>query len=312
MIDFTNAPQTNKLYAGANGGKIPVIYDDELYMLKFPSIPTKNPDLSYTNSCYSEYIGCKIYKSIGIPVQDVLMGTYTTKSGKTKTVVACKDFTANETVILQDFASLKNRIVDSERNGYGTELNDILTTFDEQTIIDKQVLSNRFWDMFIVDSLIGNWDRHNGNWGILYDKATDAISLAPVFDCGSSLFPQADENTIRNTLCDKGQLNDRVFNRPTSAITQNGKRINYFDFISSCKNEDCNKALERIQPLIDMNEINEIVDNTPMLADDHKLFLKTILQARKERIIDFSYSKLLKSKDLDNTRSNNIETKNHA
>ena len=26
---------------------------------------------------------------------------------------------------------------------------------------------DRFWDMFIVDALIGNFDRHGGNWGFI-------------------------------------------------------------------------------------------------------------------------------------------------
>ena len=54
-------------------------------------------------------------------------------------------------------------MIDSERQGYGTELIDILQTIEEQTLINKEELSERFWDMFIVDALIGNWDRHNGN-----------------------------------------------------------------------------------------------------------------------------------------------------
>ncbi len=60
---------------------------------------------------------------------------------------------------------------------------------DEQQAIDSDALKRRFWDMFIVDALIGNWDRHNGNWGFLYNSRTDEMTLAPVFDCGSSLFP---------------------------------------------------------------------------------------------------------------------------
>ena len=46
MIDFTNAVQKNKTYAGANGGKISVLYNGEQYMLKFPSMVKKNPDMS--------------------------------------------------------------------------------------------------------------------------------------------------------------------------------------------------------------------------------------------------------------------------
>ncbi|MBC8597477.1 HipA domain-containing protein [Qingrenia yutianensis] len=290
MIDFTNAVQKNKTYAGANGGKISVLYNGEQYMLKFPPFPTINKEMSYTNSCISEYIGCKVFESVGIPVQETVIGTYTSK-GKEKVVVACKDFTS-QGITLQDFASLKNRIIDSERNGYGTELADILSTIDEQTAMDSETLKTRFWDMFIVDALIGNWDRHNGNWGFLYNNATDEVTLAPVFDCGSSLYPQADEDLMKKILSDKNELNHRIFDIPLSAVTYNGKKINYFKFLSEGKFPDCNKALKRIASRIDMKKIYEIIDNTPTITELQKEFYKTMLTARKERIIDFSLNKL--------------------
>ena len=290
MIDFTNAVQKNKTYAGANGGKISVLYNGEQYMLKFPPFPTINKEMSYTNSCISEYIGCKVFESVGIPVQETVIGTYTSK-GKEKVVVACKDFTS-QGITLQDFASLKNRIIDSERNGYGTELADILSTIDEQTAMDSETLKTRFWDMFIVDALIGNWDRHNGNWGFLYNNATDEVTLAPVFDCGSSLYPQADEDLVKKILSDKNELNHRIFDIPLSAVTYNGKKINYFKFLSEGEFPDCNKALKRIASRIDMKKIYEIIDNTPTITELQKEFYKTMLTARKERIIDFSLNKL--------------------
>ena len=290
MIDFTNAVQKNKTYAGANGGKISVLYNGEQYMLKFPPFPTINKEMSYTNSCISEYIGCKVFESVGIPVQETVIGTYTSK-GKEKVVVACKDFTS-QGITLQDFASLKNRIIDSERNGYGTELADILSTIDEQTAMDSETLKTRFWDMFIVDALIGNWDRHNGNWGFLYNNATDQVTLAPVFDCGSSLYPQADEDLMKKILSDKNELNHRIFDIPLSAVTYNGKKINYFKFLSEGEFPDCNKALKRIASRIDMKKIYEIIDNTPTITELQKEFYKTMLTARKERIIDFSLNKL--------------------
>lgn len=80
-IDFTGLPQKNKSYGGANGSKLCVVYDNEDYMLKFPSASTKNDEMSYANGCISEY--------------------------------------------LADFASLKNKIIDSPRSGYGTELSDV-------------------------------------------------------------------------------------------------------------------------------------------------------------------------------------------
>lgn len=49
------------------------------YMLKFPPMPSINKDMSYSNSCISEYIGCHIFESIGIPTQKTLIGTYSKK-----------------------------------------------------------------------------------------------------------------------------------------------------------------------------------------------------------------------------------------
>lgn len=292
VIDFTKLKKRNKTYAGANGNKISVIYEDEQYMLKFPAQAKLNKDMSYSNSCFSEYLGCQIYESVGVPVQKTLLGVYTVK-GKQKIVVACGDFTEPE-VVLQDFASLKNRMIDSERQGYGTELPDILQTIDEQTMIDRDKLLMRFWDMFIVDAFIGNWDRHNGNWGFLYDDRTDEMTLAPVYDCGSSLYPQADETIMEAVLTDEGERNHRVYNIPTSAIMLDGKKINYFQFISSLQNADCNHAMQRIVPKIDMEKIQSIIEETPFMSDLQKRFYMTMLSERKTRILDYSLSKLKK------------------
>lgn len=278
------------MYAGANGNKICVVYKDEPYMLKFPPTAKLNKDMSYSNSCFSEYLGCQIFESIGIPVQKTILGTYTVK-GKKKIVVACGDFTIPG-VVLQDFASLKNQMIDSERNGYGTDLSDILQTFEEQTVVDPEVLSNRFWDMFIVDAFIGNWDRHNGNWGFLYDTRTDEMALAPVYDCGSCLYPQANESIMRNVLAKPSELNYRVYEIPTSAITIGGKKVKYFDFISSLDNESCCMALKRVVPRIDMERIEQLIDNTPFISDLQRKFYLTMLTERKRLILDYSLAKL--------------------
>ncbi len=290
MIDFTNLPIKNKTYAGANGNKISVVYESSTYMLKFPSPPRRNKNISYTNGCASEYIGCHIFESVGIPVQQTLLGTYTS-GGRKKIVVACRDFTSTG-VVLQDFASLKNTIIDSEQNGYGTELSDIMSAIEQQTAINPYELKTWFWNVFIVDTLIGNWDRHNGNWGFLYNTETDKISIAPVFDCGSCLFPQADEIIMESTLASEDELNFRIYQIPLSGIKYHDKKINYFDFISSLENKDCNDALERMLPRINLDSINHMIDYTPYISDLQKKFYKLILRARKEKILDEAYRKL--------------------
>ena len=232
----------------------------------------------------------KLAQTQKIPVQKTILGTYKVK-GKNKIVVACKDFTKHG-VVLQDFASLKNQMIDSERNGYGTELFDILNTIDEQNVVNREELLDRFWDMFVVDAFIGNWDRHNGNWGFLYDSRTDSMEIAPVYDCGSSLFPQADELIMKEVLTNDNELMYRVFEIPTSAIMLNGKKIKYFDFIVSIQDENCNRAIRRITPKINMEDIKSIVFSTPYINDLQKKFYYTILSERKSRILDFTLRKL--------------------
>lgn len=292
MIDFTNAIHKNKTFNGVNGNKLSIIYNGEQYMLKFSPVAKKNKNMSYSNSTISEYIGSNIYKIIGIPVQETILGEYKVKN-KTKIVVACKDFT-NPGIIIQDFASLKNTMIDSDENGYGTELKTILETIDSQKVVDQIELKNRFWDMFIVDALIGNMDRHNGNWGFLYNTLTDEVAIAPVYDCGSSLYPQADNKIMEKVLTDEEELKIRVYEFPTSAIFYEGKRINYFEFISSNYNVECTKALFRIFPKIDLKKINNLIDNIECITDLDKTFYKTIIKARKEKILEYSISSLSK------------------
>ena len=280
-IDFTGLKiNPLKMYGGANGNKIGIIYGDETYMLKFPPKPTINSDMSYSNSCISEYVACHVFKTLGIETQDTILGRY-----KDKVTVACKDFEING-FLLKDFAQLKNTVIDSEQNGYGTDLHDILKAIQEQQLVSPTRLETFFWEMFIGDALLGNFDRHNGNWGFLVNNNTGEVMIAPVFDCGSCLYPQIDENRMQQVLGNEKEMDDRVFSYPTSAIQLNDKKLNYAGFLMMTSNRECFAALKRIGGRIDLTKINSIVDNTPFASDIHKEFLKEMIRARKEKIID--------------------------
>ena len=110
-----------------------------------------------------------------------------------------------------------------------------------------------------------------------------------MYDCGSCLFPQADEVIMNEVLKNSDELKFRVFEIPTSAIMLDGKKIRYFDFISSMQNEDCNKAVRRITPKIDMESIKEIIQETPYLSELQKNFYFTILIEKKQRILNFTF-----------------------
>ena len=285
MIDFTNCPKIiGRAYNGANGKKIAVEYNGKPYMIKFPPSGADKPtELSYTNSCISEHIASSIFNLIGIPAQKTVLGTYNV-GGKEKIVCACLDFTADGSRFF-DFCSIKNTIIDSDSNGSGTELEDVLDTIEKQQYIEPNKLLEHFWDVFIVDALLGNFDRHNGNWGFLYNDSTKTASIAPVYDCGSCLLPQADDKIMNSVLTNEDELNARIYQFPTSALKINNRKINYYDFISSRENADCVAALERILPRIDMDKLYDLIENTPYITELQKEFYKKYIEARYEKIL---------------------------
>lgn len=149
MIDFTNCPVNRfRAYGGANGNKINISYEGSSYMLKFPPRPSRNKEMSYTNGCISEYVACHISEMLGFRVQDTLLGNYTDSRGKSKLVVACRDFTEGGKRLIE-FAQLKNTCINSEQNGYGKELSSILQAMDEQTLYPADELRTFFWDRWV-------------------------------------------------------------------------------------------------------------------------------------------------------------------
>lgn len=297
-VDFTECRIVpTKAFGGANGKKISIEYDGELYMLKFPpSAENKPTELSYTNSCISEHIASSIFNIIGLNAQKTILGTYTV-NGKEKVVCACKDFTVDGETFY-DFSAIKNTIIDSEHLGAGTELEDILETIEKQKFVDSAELLEFFWEMFAVDAFLGNFDRHNGNWGFLVDDNGNS-RIAPVFDCGSCLLPQADVKIMEKVLKNEDDLNARVYQFPTSAIKEGNRKINYFDFLTNCNDDNCSAALKRIVERINLDEINDFIDDVPYISDLQRNFYKQYIAARYEKILEFAYDNIMEqSKDF--------------
>ena len=278
-IDFTDCERLpGRAYNGANGKKIAVRYDDDVWLLKFPPSTAEKPTtLSYSNSCYSEHLASTIANMIGLKAQETRLGSFT--NGKTKVICACRDFTADGKV-LYDFCSIKNTVIDSDTGGTGTELDDVLESIELQSFVDPVELKAHFWDMFVVDAFLGNFDRHNGNWGFLVDPTTRKAEIAPAFDFGSCLLPLADDDIMRRVIGDKAELDARIYNFPASALKQEGKKIGYVDFIAQNRDGVLAPSLARIVPRIDLAAINAFIDDTPYLTDHQRRFYKIYLAAR--------------------------------
>ncbi len=294
MLDNFNNYEISKFkyYDGTNGNKICLLDDyGTKYMLKTPPLKNKNTkNKYYTNGCISEHIGCLIFKCLGFNTQDTKLGIYTV-DGKDKMCVLCKDFETDNKKLFK-FAEIKNAIISSSENGFGVELSSVLEAIEEQNNINPLILKSFYFDMFIVDALLGNFDRHNGNWGLLLDDVNKTSEIAPIYDCGSCLYPALTDEEMKKILNDPKEIEARIYVFPNSILKINDKKINYFNYISSLVNKDCNKALKRIGNKIDLCKINKIIDEIEGISDIRKEFYKTMLRLRKEKIIDYSLNLL--------------------
>ena len=279
MLDFTNAIEEFNNYSGSEKKKT-LIYNNKKYLVKFPDpIREKNKNISYINNAFSEYIGSNIFKIIGFKTQNTILGKYTYK-GNEKIVCACEDFTDNEN-ILYEFENLA--LSTNPDKKIGTELKDIMEVIEESKMIDTESTKQKFWDMFVIDSLIGNTDRHNGNWGFLLNKKTRKVEFSPIYDCGSCLNPILEDEQIKEL--NKTELKNLAINC-YSCIKEDSKKINYMSYIKQKKNEECNNAIKRIFININIDKIKQFIDNIECISNIRKEFYKNLINQRYEIIKD--------------------------
>ncbi len=285
MVNFSNAAEEINIYKGSEKKKT-LIYNDKKYLVKFPDpIREKNKNISYINNAFSEYLGSNIFKLAGFKTQNTLLGTYVYNK-REKIVCACEDFT-NENNILYEFENIA--ISTNPDKKIETELIDILNVIEESNSINTKETKEKFWDMFVVDSLIGNTDRHNGNWGFILDTKTKKITFAPIYDCGSCLNQMLDERELEHL--NEAEIKNLAINC-YSCIKENGRKINYMTYISNTKNGELNNAILRVFPKVSIEDISKFIEDIACISDVRKDFYKKIIKIRYD-ILKNAYNELL-------------------
>lgn len=289
MIDFTNAVEEFNSYKGSEKKKT-LVYNGKKYLVKFPDpVREKNKRISYINNAFSEYIGSNIFKIVGLNTQNTILGKYK-YNGKEKIVCACEDFTDGQN-ILYEFENIALSANPDKK--IDTEIKDIMEVLEEaKNIVNIEEVKDKFWDMFIIDSIIGNVDRHNGNWGFVLNKETGEARFSPIYDCGSCLNPMLEDEEIEKiTEVELKNLSLNCY----SCLKENGKKIHYMSYIEKTKNKDCNNALVRIFSYIKIDDIMKFIDSADCMSKVRKDFYKVLINQRYD-IIKKTYNKLVKAK----------------
>lgn len=286
-MDFTKYKKSNT-YFGGSEKKFGIIISGDEYMIKFQ----KQTEFGKRNNHISEYIGSHIFEMLGFECQQTYLGTYDGEQ-----VVACKSFIRDGYQFVP-FNDVGESTLDRDKETYQYSYEDIMQMLrDNSKLTDVDETISRFWELFIVDALLGNFDRHGANWGFL--KKDNKYKLAPVFDNGSSLFPNlADEDEMLNIMNSEEETNKRIYTFPTSQIKLNSKKSSYFDVINSLQFKECNIALASINAKVDIEKIYSFIDNDVLfISDIQKRFYKYMITERFNKIIKVSYDRLIGAKE---------------
>ncbi len=281
-MDYTEFIKTDKMYSGAER-KIGVRVASEDFILKFP----KKERFLIRNNHISEYIGCRIIASMGYVVQETYLGTY-----KGEDIVAIKDFVEQGQQFVA-FNDVGESSIETDRDEFTYSYEDITNILmANNKLTDPKETIKQFWQLYIIDALLGNFDRHGGNWGFI--KEENQYRLAPIFDNGSCLFPRmTDEDEMMKIIKSQSETNRRIFDFPRSQILLDGKKSSYYEVISSCQFEECNMALIDVFERFNLQAAYELIDDISIISEEHKAFYKHMLRSRYELLLKDTYERLV-------------------
>ncbi|HBA69055.1 MAG TPA: hypothetical protein DCZ40_06835 [Lachnospiraceae bacterium] len=171
--------------------------------------------------------------------------------------------------------------------------NTILGTRNGKTVVacedflqDVPGVKEHFWNMFIMDALIGNSDRNNSNWGIILRK-DGSKDIAPVYDNGNCLNSKWDDEKMRIVMNDADRMEAEAYKARRCIFELHGKRINPYHIIESRECPECLEAVYRLTPQIgnNMDKIQTMIKEIPILSEIQKRFFISIIECRYEKVL---------------------------
>ena len=186
-------------------------------MLKFQ----KDTKFGKRNNHLSEFLGSHVFELLGIEVHKTFLGEYFGEK-----VVACKDFVTDGYEFVP-FNDVGESTIDTDKEKHQYTYEDIILLLEKNRKLTKvNETVSAFFEIYLVDALLGNFDRHGANWGFL--KKEGKYQLAPVFDNGSCLSPGlVNEDEMRFVLENEGEIDEGSIDSrlPKSSSATRNRRI---------------------------------------------------------------------------------------
>lgn len=215
-------------------------------------------DGTFTYEHLSELLATAIGMILGIPMCDVIMLDNAVISISTAT------------------APLQSFLVYSEEFSHSYHMSN-LATFNVSSLLNPK--NNKYvsevLDMLLFDILIGNSDRHPGNFALMGDE------FYPLYDNGSSLCAFVNEQDIDSFLKDNMRWKSLMFTKSKPVLRDNQK-LQHYELLQILRKNHSRKYHEFCERLnrLDVCLLIELAKD--LMSDKRKSLLTRFITERKE------------------------------
>ncbi len=270
--------------------------DNDIGLFKFPKTVSKEDLTPNSTEFVSEHLAYLIARQIGIPCARIEIGY---RDGR----IGCMShsFRKPHQVLLHgvDFITLEypnfnvDRLYDEDSGEYYSyEMihKSMEKVFGVNQDNMRYIECYLIW-MMIFDMLIGNTDRHQQNWGMIFDKQKENFSMAPLYDNGSSLCAYVSEKDTEKFLGnDKMKFESLVNGKSTSRIRienrvkKEPKHSAVIAFLNEKYHGQCKLVVDKITNSITQKWVMAALEGYPrdILSIQKRELIFTFLQRKIE------------------------------
>lgn len=221
-------------------------------------VSKKKTDSTYTYEHISEFLATVLGMVIGLPMCNVIL--------EDNAVISIS--TATE--------QLQSFLVYSEEFSHSYHMSN-LSTFNISSLLNPE--NNKYvsevLDMLFFDILIGNSDRHPGNFALMKGE------FYPLYDNGSSLCAYVNEQDIDSFLKDKMRWNSLMYTK-SKPVLRDDQTLQHYELLQILKKSHSNEYHNFCKRLEKLSIPALISSVKNMISDKRQLLLTKFLEERKE------------------------------
>ncbi len=296
-INIINSFDDWNVYVGSSEGsgaskKIWLTKDNKVALFKYPKIIKYDNESNpvYSKEYVSEKIASVIAKRIGIDCAEIEIGTRNGQIGCISYDKKGKDEILLEGVSLitskyHDFNV--DKLFDEKKKEYYS-----IKMIEKclKSIGEFNNIKINFYKMLIFDFIIGNTDRHQSNWGFIFNyNDINKFRFCYLYDNGSSLCSYIDEDAIDRYIGkDKLAFNSLVDTKSRSRIRIDSKlkkeptHVEVMQYLKKVAKNDIIDYVNYIIYKLDEKWIDSIVNEFPeeMVSKKRKVLLQMFIKEK--------------------------------